>query len=283
MLHTDSDYRDLAQALVPAALRAGAAIMRHFGDGVAVERKSDESPVTAADREAEAIILEALATVAPQIPVVAEEEASAGRIPDVADVLFLVDPLDGTRGFVKGRTAFTVNIGLVIGGRALFGVVYAPALDQLFVTLGPDTAHEIAVAPNEDALARMGSHATRLRTRPSETGRLRIATSRYVSDRLEQRLSKLPAHDRVQIDSSIKFCLIARGDADVYPRFGSINEWDTAAGNAILTAAGGCMTDRFGTPVTYGHQDRDFRHDAFFAWATPEPTDFLAKLNVALD
>ena len=277
MLAHDDAYRDLARELVPAALDAGVAIMRHFHEHVAVETKADHSPVTAADREAEDIILEALAHVAPGVPVVAEEMASRGEVPEVSGTLFLVDPLDGTRGFIKQRPAFTVNIALAVDGRARFGIVYAPALAQMFVTLGAAHAVELKVPPEpaRDVLEHV--EAVRLEARYGARQRLSIATSRYVSKRFDQRLSKLPAHDRISVDSSLKFCLVARGDADLYPRLGEINEWDSAAGNAVLTAAGGCVTDLAGAPIRYGNGASKFVHGAFVAWASPEPTELITR------
>ena len=279
MLVSNDDYLSLARQLLPATLHAGAAIMRHFHEGVAVETKSDHSPVTAADQEAEDIILAALSKAAPSVPVVAEESASRGDIPAVDNILFLVDPLDGTRGFIKQRPEFTVNIALAIDGKAKFGIVYAPALRQLFVTLGADHAVEITAPaePVDDVLARFEQR--RLHARFADRPKLRIASSRYMSKRFDARLATLPEHERVRVDSSIKFCMVARGDADIYPRLGEINEWDSAAGAAVLTAAGGCVTDTTGTPIRYGNAARRFLHGAFIAWASPEPTDLIAAFQ----
>lgn len=281
MLESRSDFEALLTALLPAVLEAGRITLSHFEKGVTVERKADQSPVTEADRQAEAVILEALARSVPDVPVLAEEEASAGRIPQVGDRLFLVDPLDGTRAFVSGREAFTVNVGLALGGIARFGIIYAPALKRLFATRAPGQAVEIsgdaAISTDVAALDK----ARVLQAGGPAAAQLRIATSRYVSERLEARLSKLPPHTRINIDSSIKFCLVARGEADIYPRFGPINEWDTAAGHAILAAAGGCMTNLAGRRVTYGHAERNFLHEPFIAWRTSEPTEVLTRLREA--
>ena len=134
------ECRRLAEALLPVALAAGRVQMAHRKSGVAVEAKADQSPVTIADRQSEEIILEALARVAPGIPVIAEEAVTAGRIPPIDDAFFLVDPLDGTKGFIRGRAEFTINIGLIVERRPVFGLVYAPALADFYVTLGPDEA-----------------------------------------------------------------------------------------------------------------------------------------------
>src|SRR5262249_52055373 len=141
-----SEIRGLAEGLLEVALAAARALMAHFGTGMEVERKSDHSPVTVADRQAEAIILSGLARLAPGVPIIAEEEVAAGRIPDISGGFFLVDPLDGTNGFIKGRREFTINIGLIEAGRPGFCLLYAPALADFFVTLA---RHEAVHPPPE--------------------------------------------------------------------------------------------------------------------------------------
>ncbi|MEM7778135.1 MAG: 3'(2'),5'-bisphosphate nucleotidase CysQ [Pseudomonadota bacterium] len=278
MLENETEFVDLARGLLPATVEAGAVLMRYFQSGVTVERKTDDSPVTAADREAEDVILSALAVAAPGVPVVAEEQASAGNIPSIGDAFFLVDPLDGTRGFIKGRPSFTVNIGLVVRPYTRFGIIYAPASEQMFVTLGPHEAVEMTVPAKKESDVLTAFGQRQIHARPPEPECLRVATSRYVSERFESQLQHLPEHHRLAMDSSIKFCLVARGDAHIYPRFSEINEWDTAAGGAILQAAGGCVTDRAGARLTYGHADRHFRHSGFIAWGAPAPTGLLSAL-----
>jgi 3'(2'), 5'-bisphosphate nucleotidase len=142
------DHARLAEALLPAVLEAGRIEMGYFRLGVEVDRKSDFSPVTAADREAEAIIHEVLDQIAPGVPVIAEEQTAEGRVPDVSDTFFLVDPLDGTKEFVAKRDEFTVNVGLIVGGRPKFGMIYAPARSELYLTLGPGKAYQALFSPD---------------------------------------------------------------------------------------------------------------------------------------
>lgn len=265
-----TEHRQLARDLLPVTLAAGRLIMSYFGADPDVERKADDSPVTRADREAEALIVEALEKVAPGVPVIGEELASRGEAPPVGDTLFLVDPVDGTRGFIKGRREFTVNIGLVSGGTPVFGIVYAPALDQLFITLAPDEAREARVAPDSRDVELDTLDAKPLSTRPFQRDQLVSIGSKYVSKRMDQRLDELGAK-RMFANSSIKFCMIARGDGDLYPRYGRISEWDTAAGAAVLNASGGSVTGLDGAPLKYGKQAVGFANEPFIAWSTPTP------------
>jgi 3'(2'), 5'-bisphosphate nucleotidase len=261
------DHSRLADALLAAVLSAGDAILRHRQAGVVVETKSDASPMTAADREAEAIIIDALATVEPGVPVVAEEAVSAGSIPEIGAAFFLVDALDGTREFIAGGRDFTVNVGLIIDRIPQFGIVFAPALERLFATLEGARAVEAAVpaAARVSAWASLGAEP--IRTREPDPGRLTAVASRsHRSPTLERFLTRLPVHEQKAIGSSLKFCLVARGEADLYPRFGPTNEWDTAAGHAIVTAAGGVVTALDGTPLTYGKTSARYGNPDFVAW-----------------
>ena len=260
--------------------------MRYFRNGVVVDHKSDASPVTAADREAETILLAALHRVAPNIPVIAEEAASAGIVPVIGREFFLVDPLDGTREFVSGSEDFTVNIALVRDGIPYFGIVYAPATGQLFAGLGhtsePGSAIEAMVPPGPHAhirhFAELLPRAIHCRT--PQLDALTVVSSRsHRTAEVEEFLSPFNVRERRHIGSSLKFVTVARGDADLYPRIGSINEWDTAAGHAVLAAAGGAVTTFDGQPLTYGKVAAKFLNPDFIAWGSPE----LAKrlLNTA--
>jgi 3'(2'), 5'-bisphosphate nucleotidase len=261
------DHSQLADALLAAVLSAGNAILHHRRAGVAVETKSDASPLTAADREAEAIIMDALATAEPGVPVVAEEAASAGALPDIGTAFFLVDPLDGTREFIAGRHEFTVNIGLVIDRAPQFGMIYAPALGRLFATTGSARAVE-AVVPAAASVSGLAALTLEpIRTREPDPERLTAVASRsHRSRALEDFLMKWPVSEHKSIGSSLKFCLVARGEADLYPRLGTTSEWDTAAGHAIVTAAGGTVTMLDGTPLTYGRANASYRNPDFVAW-----------------
>jgi 3'(2'), 5'-bisphosphate nucleotidase len=258
----------LAEGLFPVALAAARVQMSYFTAGVEVERKADHSPVTAADRKSEEIILEALARLAPGVPVIAEEAASAGSIPDVSHgAFFLVDPLDGTNGFTKGRPAFTINVALIEERRPAFGLVYAPAMSDFYVTLGPAEVVNAPLDPHTPARALGEAAAKPIRSRVPDPNALAALVSQSHLNRATERfLEGYDVIDRRAIASSIKFALIARGEADLYPRAGPTSEWDTAAGHAILTAAGGTVTRLDGTPLLYGNAARKFENPNFVAW-----------------
>lgn len=261
------DQLQLAQALFGAVLEAGRIEMAHFHAGVAVETKADRTPVTVADRDAEAVILAALARVAPGVPVAAEEAVAANGMPVIGDRFFLVDPLDGTREFIAGRPEFTVNIGLIDRGRPVFGLVYAPAVSRLFVTLAADNAVEIVVGPDSGAGSLETLSSRRLRTRePDESALTAIASRSHMSKDTETFLARYRISERKTAGSSLKFCLVAKGEADLYPRFGPTCEWDTAAGDAILLAAGGIVTGLDGAPLPYGKADRRLLNPPYVAW-----------------
>jgi 3'(2'), 5'-bisphosphate nucleotidase len=235
--------RVLMEGLVAAALKAGAEIWRIFEAGFAVEIKSDASPVTIADRAAEAIILEALLRLAPDVPVVAEEESEAGRTPEVADRFFLVDPLDGTKEFVRRGTDFTVNIGLIENASPTMGVIYAPARRELYIG---DAVSGVAW------FRRDGEVRLPLKVRTPQTPPVALASKSHDVPATEAFLQAIDAGERISIGSSLKFCLLAKGEADIYPRPSPTMEWDTAAGHAILLAAGGRVSAPDGSPFRYG-------------------------------
>jgi 3'(2'), 5'-bisphosphate nucleotidase len=246
----------LVEALAALADEAGAAIMPHFRTDVAVERKADTSPVTAADREADQVILAGLARLTPGIPVVTEEEVAEGRVPDISGGRFwLVDPLDGTKEFIAGSDEFTVNIALIEGGRPVMGVVGAPALGVLYAAAGPGTATKRAT----------GGTPVAIRARPAPEDGLVVLSSRSHASKpeLEKYLASLAVKECVVAGSSLKFCWIAEGRGDLYPRFGTTSEWDTAAGHAVLAAAGGSVTTLDGAPLGYGKPS--FRNPHFIA------------------
>ena len=261
-----TEYQRLAEALLPAILEAGRVEMRHFRSGVAVQRKADESPVTVADHEAEAVLIEVLARAAPGVPVIAEERAAAGAVPTIGASFFLVDPLDGTKEFIAGRDEFTINVGLVVDRRPVFGIVYAPARGQLFVTQGPGLPVEAQIWPDEPPPRLDSARFMPIKTREPSSKGLVALQSRSHSAVGEAFLEKLPILECRRLGSSLKFCLIARGEADVYGRIGPTCEWDTAAGHAILAAAGGRVTNLAGDDLTYGHAARKFTNPEFVAW-----------------
>lgn len=258
---------NLAQKLCPVALEAGAAIMRHYREQTDIERKADGSPVSAADRDAEAIILAALEAIAPGVPVIAEEAASEGAIADAGDEFFLVDPLDGTREYAARRPEFTVNIALVRRGVPVFGVIYAPAMSVLYWT-DRGAAFKATAAPDAAQFVLAEQAGQHLATRAAHQGPQTIVASRsHGSDELEAWLKDIDVGDRVNIGSSLKFCLVAEGKADLYPRFGPTMEWDTAAGHAIVLAAGGSVTGTDGKAFVYGKAQAGYRNPGFIVRA----------------
>ncbi len=264
---TDSDFADLANALLPGVLAAGRIEMAYYNSTVVVERKADKSPVTLADREAEKVLLEVLAKAAPGVPVVAEEAAAAGQIPSIERRFFLVDPLDGTREFINKRGDFTINIGLIEDGTPQFGIVYAPALGVLYVTLAKDKAVVANVNPDANPSVLADCHPREIRTRtPDPTALTALASRSHRSAATDEFLAKYTIADTRSAGSSLKFCLVATGEADLYPRIGETSEWDTAAAHAVLTAAGGTVTTLDGEPLIYGKADRDFLNPHFVAW-----------------
>ena len=263
----EAEHAALVDALLPAVLEAGRLQMHYFHRGVSVARKADESPVTAADQESEVVLGLALSRVAPGIPVVAEEAASAGQMPALGDRFFLVDPLDGTREFIEGRKEFTINIGLVAGGRPVMGIVYAPALSRLYATVGAGRAVAGDIAPDTSALSLAAAGARAILTREADPKALVALASRsHLNTETRDWLARFEVTEYKQAGSSLKFCVIAAGEADVYPRLGPTCEWDTAAGHAVLSAAGGRVTMLDGRPLPYGKKAERFLNPSFIAW-----------------
>jgi 3'(2'), 5'-bisphosphate nucleotidase len=240
--------------------------MKHYREAPKVEIKGDMSPVTRADRDSEAIILEALAGLAPDISVVSEESCGATDVP-LPDRFFLVDPLDGTKEFIQKRSDFTVNVALIEHGRPCFGLVYAPARALLALTPERGKAVEAELAPNASGadLSRLHYKALHARLVPKD-GLTALVSHSHLDAETEAFLATLKIAERSGVGSSVKFLAIARGEADVYPRFGPTMEWDTAAGQAVLEAAGGVVLDVKGEPLRYGKTDLGLRNPSFIAW-----------------
>jgi 3'(2'), 5'-bisphosphate nucleotidase len=248
-----------------AAIAAGREIMQVFHDGPTVQIKSDASPVTEADERAETIILAALSAAFPNIPVIAEEAAAAGNIPETANKSFiLVDPLDGTKEFIRKSTDFTVNIALIEAGIPVLGIVYAPARGVAYIgdTSG---AMKIQIDPSFMPISR---HP--IQVRGQKANLIALASRSHNSPETDAFLKQKGITDTKSVGSSLKFCLVAEGEADVYPRFGRTMEWDTAAGDAVLRAAGGITLGLDGQPLPYGKinqtHDSDFANPSFIAW-----------------
>ena len=253
------DLNSLGPALKSIALRAGEAIMRIYGSGFTVEHKDDNSPLTQADLESQRIILEELSRLTPGIPVLSEESAEVGwEQRRHWRELWVVDPLDGTREFVKRNGEFTINIALVVDHEPVLGLVSAPARGLIFwgaAGLGAfrdhagETAAPIRVAPPADPLRVVGSRS-------------------HASAETAAYLDRLGPHVLQGIGSSLKFCLLAEGKADLYPRFGPTSEWDTAAGQALLEAAGGHVTRPDGHRLRYNCRESLLNGD-FIAFSDP--------------
>ena len=251
----------LLQSLIYTAQRAGGAIMAVYATDFAVQGKADESPVTAADEAAEKIILADLALIAPGVPVIAEESVAAGTVPAIAERFFRVDPLDGTREFVARRDEFTVNVALIENGEPVLGVVFAPARRELY---WGDVKAGKAGHIDADPDGTMPSLGNAIHARHAPAGGVTAVASR--SHRTPETDAFLANYNVVEfrsIGSSLKFCLVATGEADLYPRIGPTMEWDTAAGHAVLHAAGGRVTGLAGEPFRYGKPG--FRNGNFLA------------------
>ncbi len=265
-------FSALMWSLVRPVLAAGLVEMDYYRSGVSVETKGDNSPVTLADKAAEAILLEALGRIAPDIPVVAEEAASEGKLPAIGDIFFLVDPLDGTREFINNRDEFTVNVALIEHGVPVFGIVYAPAIDDFYATLGPESAVRARLRPDAKPADLEACGLEPIRCRTVDMSHLVAVGSRsHMTKETEDFLARFAVAERRDSGSSLKFCAIARGEADIYPRLAPTMEWDTAAGDAVLRAAGGTVTTPEGKPFGYGKASQGFRNGHFVAWGAPAP------------
>lgn len=251
-------------ALADIAWHAGQIILRHYANiDIEHSRKEDRSPVTAADLEAETFILSGLGACAPGVPVIAEEEAAAGRTQQIGNRFFLVDPLDGTKEFLNRNGEFTVNIGEIVDCVPLRGVVFAPAMDRLFFGERATGAFEITTeAGGAPDFSR--AHEIKSRT-PANDGLVAVASRSHRDSKTEEFLARYSVKAFVSAGSSLKFCLVAAGEADIYPRLGRTMEWDTAAGHAVLTAAGGSVTTIDGGPFLYGKVNEGFANPYFVA------------------
>lgn len=257
----------LLETMISAALAAGAEIEAIYGAGCAHELKADGSPVTIADRRAEEIILARLRAAYPDIPILAEEEACAGIIPALGHLFFCVDPLDGTKGFVARNGEFTVNVALVERGEPVAGVVYAPDSGLLYYGAKGQGAFRRATRGDGEA------EPIRPRPRPRPPhGLTAIGSRNHDAAGTEARNAALGIVEYLPSGSSLKFCLLAQGSADVYPRYGPTMEWDIAAGQAVLEAAGGRVMaldgDAEAGRLRYGKVDSGFRNSNFIAWGT---------------
>jgi 3'(2'), 5'-bisphosphate nucleotidase len=265
----------LLDELTTIASAAAAAILAARAGSLDTRRKADQSPVTAADEAAEAVILAGLARALPGVAVVSEE--AAGRAPpaELPGSFLLVDPLDGTREFIAGRDEFTVNVALVSGGRPRVGVVAAPAWGMLWRGSEGRGADRLRLAPGSAASG--ASERIPIRTRPApRDGLVAVVSRSHLDETTKAFLARLPITGTVSSGSAAKFCQVSEGIADVYPRFSTTCEWDVAAGHAVLAAAGGAITKPDGSALEYGRIERNFRVPAFVAWGDPAAPAKLA-------
>jgi 3'(2'), 5'-bisphosphate nucleotidase len=246
---------DIGETLAGICEEAAALILPLWRSGLAVTHKADESPVTEADRRGEALILERLAKAFPGVPVISEEDASEFGTPDaIGPQFFLVDPLDGTKAFVRGDAHFTVNIGLIDHGRPVAGAVVAPPTAECWFTQGGQALKRVN-----------GGQVQPVRVRPWPSDPLALVSHTMKEETAQALMAQYGFRRRAGMDSSIKFCRIAEGAADIYPRHGPTMEWDIAAGHAVLEAAGGSVRTPEGESFDYGKAQDGFRNGWFVA------------------
>jgi 3'(2'), 5'-bisphosphate nucleotidase len=258
-------YAGLMDALTTITMSAAEAIRLSHGDG-RVQIKADGSPVTTADKAAEAVIRDGLTRLAPELPIVSEEEAEREKRTIKTGTYFLVDPLDGTREFIAGRDEYTINIAIVADGSPILGIIAAPALGLIWRGIVGRGAERLEFS------AHRASAPQAIKTRARPEGDLIVMVSRsHLDARTQAYLDGLPHTRCIGCGSSVKFCRIAEGAADLYPRLAPTHDWDIAAGHAILVAAGGSVIDPDAAALTYGSPD--LLIPAFLAWGGPTPTE----------
>lgn len=264
-------YDELNSVLVPLAAKAGRLILEFYNTDLQVDKKNDDSPVTLADQAAEKLIIDELQRVWPEITIVAEEMCAAGHIPESSDLFFLVDPLDGTKEFINQRDEFTVNIALIVNGSPYYGIVLAPALGEVFISLDTDRAgyaklnFSLTNAPSSDfGFVADDFETIAVRDWPL-TGPVGVVSRSHPDDKTAEFLNKNNVQERIASGSSLKFCQIARGAADIYPRFGPTMEWDTAAGHAVLSSAGGLLINEKKENFQYGKYNTRYLNGEFIA------------------
>jgi 3'(2'), 5'-bisphosphate nucleotidase len=255
----------LADEITTLLSKAAAAILAFDPASITRSVKLDHSPVTAADDAAQSVIVDGLTRLLPGVSIISEEMDRRCIRFSPGDLFLLVDPLDGTREYLAGRNEYTVNVSIVLGGVPLFGCIVAPALGTAWRGLAGERAERLELPPGAEAGA--CRHKASLRTRPLHTARPVIAVSRsHLDAQTEEFAARFPSAERIACGSSLKFCRIAEGQVDLYPRLAPTHEWDIAAGHAIVSAAGGDVTAPDGKPLTYGRAGADFRVDGFVAF-----------------
>ena len=263
-----ADTHRLLDDLTDIASKAGEAIRTVRQRPFDTRQKADRSLVTAADEAAEALILDSLARLLPGMPVVSEEAASRGARPKLADDFILVDPLDGTRDFIDGLDDFTVNIAIISKRAPVLGVVAAPALETIWRGIVGRVAERLTLSLGAGVTAARDRIAISTRPAPA-TGLIATHSRSHLDPATTAFIERLPNAERVMCGSALKFCRVAEGAADVYPRLAPTSEWDVAAGHAVVAAAGGIVTTAQGEPIIYGGRENDFRIPAFLVWGDP--------------
>jgi 3'(2'), 5'-bisphosphate nucleotidase len=260
--------RRFIDELTTVVSQAAAAILAARAASLNVRSKKDQSPVTAADDAAEGIIMAGVARLLPGVPIVSEE--AVYRVPPgpFEGDFVLIDPVDGTRELVAGRDEFTVNVAVVSDGRPVLGIIAAPARGLIWRTAASGGTERFALRPG--APAEEARDRAAIRPRSSSGTALVAAVSRsHLDPQTRALLARLPNVQSVASGSSVKLCWVAEGTADLYPRLGPTHEWDVAAGDAIVTAAGGIMTTADGKPLSYGRSAQGFSVPGFIAWGSP--------------
>jgi 3'(2'), 5'-bisphosphate nucleotidase len=258
----------LADALAALASQAAAVILAIRPSGLATRLKSDSSPVTAADEASDAVIARGLSQILPGLPIVSEETTIHPALIPPGASFALVDPLDGTKEFLAGTNEFTVNIALVLEGRPAAGFISAPALGLLYRGVVGRGAECLRLVPGAPPAQASAITAIRTRPRPSE-GMVATVSRSHIEAATDAFLARLPVVERLSCGSALKFCRIADGTADVYPRLSPTSEWDVAAGHALISAAGGLLATPDGGPLSYGRAQVGYLVPGFVAWGDP--------------
>jgi len=251
----------LLSGMVAAAAEAGARIHAMAAAGLVARSKADKSPVTDADEAAEKIIEERLTALLPDAPMIGEETVAGGRKTNTGGMFFLVDPIDGTREFIAKRNEYTVNIALLIDGTPALGVIYAPALAELYAG-GADGAYRLALAPGADVA---NARQEKIQVRAAPKSVVAAVSHSHLDAATLAWLKSRAITETVKLGSSIKFVRVAEGKVDVYPRLAPVSEWDIAAGHAILMAAGGSVKAPDGRPLLYGKRKDAYLVESFIA------------------
>lgn len=258
-----NDLKKIINVMIPLSLKAGREIMKFYSEKIVFEEKPDSSPVTEADKLADKLICNELSNKFPEIMLISEESYTDKKLNKLDDIFFLIDPLDGTKEFIEKKDEFTVNIALIIKNKAKLGVIYAPAKKILFYTDIKQNSYQIDIEDEEKDIVFKNSKKIQVSNRSSE---LTIVTSRSHNNyKTERYIQKNKIINKKVCGSSLKFCLIANGSVDIYPRYGPTREWDTAAGQAILQAAGGSVKELNGNELLYGKTEEDLLNREFIA------------------